>query len=409
MPRGKGTAADAGLRGAWQSSPVAAGREIEGIEGGVPARGAQVRERGSSHARALAGVACALVSLAPACDEPARRAHGPAAEERAAEAVPSDHPAGSAASPRTPDDACAAALAAGTPERVRSTLHAIGYDDVFRDTCLAERAERDADATLCEQLVLPSLTRQCIVRVAVTVARPEACPQGIDEARDPLCVALAARDRRLCAAASLVDRAVCEEALGREHRCNHLPDEVRGDCDARGRALAALVTGEVTTSPPLETSLVVHIAGEDASIGTGAIERGATIDWSGCSPRLHVGDPEALALPFGSGAIALTARVDGPTPTSITIGPIVAGDVGATLELAPARGRRARASQGQVRVRTLELTLGGIVEGTFEATLSGADAQADGTFHTFVRDLAPRPASCDLAAPATEATRGEGP
>lgn len=387
----KGTGTDAAPAAPWQSSPVAARREIEAIEAGV--RGGVI-------------VALACLGLA-GCDEPA-----PSATAHARSAAP-EHESEPPRAPRTlphgPDDACATTLAEETPERVRSTLHTIGYDDVFHDTCLAERAERDHDGALCAQIALPSLARSCMVHVAVRSAQPRACPTGIDGALDPLCVALAARDRRLCAAAGLVDRAVCEEALGREHRCNHLPDEVRADCDARGAALAALVTGDITTSPPFAVALEVQIDGEATPMSASAIERGATIDWNGCSPVLHVGDAESLALPFGGGGLAMEARVDAPIPTSVPVGAILAGDVGATLELAPPRGRRARASSGTIRMQALELALGGAVAGRFEATLSGSDTHVEGTFHTFVRDLAPRPEACDSLGPAAvPAGEGEG-
>lgn len=378
-----------GARG--KARRVGAGHVIGGIEAVGP--------------RALR-VALSCLVLGAGCDEPpARHASAAGDPARATEPTATDRAEERATGPRTPDDACAALLADETPERVRATLHVIGYDDVFHDTCLGERAERERDASLCEQLLLPSLARQCVLRVAVAAATPLACPSAADE-RDPLCVALAARDRRLCAAAGLVDRAVCEEALGREHRCNHLPEEVRGDCDARAVALAALVTGEVTTSPALETSLEVHVGDQATPMSAAAIEHGASVGWSACSPLVRIGDPEALALPFGGGAIAITARVDAPTPATLPLGAIIAGDVGATLELAPPRGRRARASSGQLRMRTLELALGGRIEGTFEASLSGSDVPVEGEFHTFVRDVAPRPASCDRIVPGSGASEG---
>jgi len=293
-----------------------------------------------------------------------------------------------------PADSCARDLAERTPAPVRATLGELGYDAVFSDACLAQEAERQGDASVCEGLSVSTLRERCVSRVAIASGSPSQCPEARTmSGHDPLCVALAGRDRRLCGVLSVgVDRAVCEAALGREAACNRMHDADRDACVTRSSELASHVHGEVRTTPALETSLTMTAEGRTRA--PSSADRGVRIAARGCTRRLLLGDAAHLTAPFGLASIAfeLVLTREGPSEIGLSSLP---SDAASTLAVSLDGARTLRANGGSVSLTRLETELGGRVEGTFRATFAGEPSVIDGSFTTFVRDLDPLPSACE--------------
>jgi hypothetical protein len=334
------------------------------------------------------------VLLALGCDEPAAPARIDDDDEpetivdRATRSLPSEPPRAS--------EACASDLAARTPPEVRATLGDLGYDTLFDDACIATRAEADHDPAACDTLGLSTLRDRCRARVAVAAGRPSDCPAArATDGRDPLCVALAARDRRLCDAAGILDGAICEAALGRDRACARLPDAERDACAARAADLAPRIEGEVRTTPALTTAFTITLPDGSTHAPTSAA-RGARITWRSCVRVLVLGDPTRLAAPFAQSAVAFAVVATDEPPLEATLS-VLPSDAVSTLSASVDGIRTLHASGGTISLTRLDAELGGVVSGTFHAAFAGAPAAIDGTFTTFVRDLDPRPAECGEA------------
>ncbi len=307
------------------------------------------------------------------------------------------------ASALTPSETCARDLAEQTPEAVRATLGELGYDTLFADVCVGQRAEQAGDPAICAELSVSTLREHCVARVAIAHEHPTDCPLSRTiPGRDPLCVALAARDRRLCAVAGVLDRAVCEAALGRAGACAHLPAGERQGCVARSCDLATRVHGDARRTPALETSLEVTAEGREPRALTSA-DRGARLEYRECVRVLSLGDPSRLTAPFARGAIVLELVLAADAPLEVTLTNLPTG-VSSALTLSLDGTRSGHATGGTVSLTTLEPELGGAVEGSFHVTLAGAPSVVDGTFTTFVRDVDPRPSTCEAepTAPSSE-------
>lgn len=287
---------------------------------------------------------------------------------------------------------CARDLAAQTPAPVRGALDDLGYGAIFDDACLEEQAERSGDPSVCEGVTVSSLRDRCVLRVAIASGHPLDCPASRTlEGRAPLCVALAARDRRLCTAAGVVDAAVCEAALGDPRGCDLLGGAERDACVARAADLRARVGGDVRTTPPLETSTTLTMAdGTQRAIASAA--RGARISYRGCTRVLTLGEPERTRAPFAAPALALDIAAGAEAPFDVDLGALP-GLSTSTLSIS-LDGLHVPSAAGTLTIRTLEATLGGVVEGSFHATLGPGRPTVDGIFTTFVRDVDPSPATC---------------
>lgn len=311
------------------------------------------------------------------------------------EAAPAEVDHAAAAAP-SEAEACARALADQTPEAVRGTLDDLGYD-VFADACTMARAEREGAATVCETLSVSTLRERCVSRVAIASGHPEACPAARTLAgRDPLCVALAAHDRRLCGVAGVLERSICEAALGRPAACAQLPEMEREGCRSRAADLGARVQGEPITRPALETSMTLTRA--DGSMrAVSSAERGARITYRGCTRVLALGDETRLSAPFGPAGVAFEVVLPDAAPAEVALTnlPPAPSTLGVTLD----GSRVLHASAGILRFRRIEPALGGIVEATFQVTFAGAEESLDGVFTTFVRDVDAPPAACAPATP----------
>jgi hypothetical protein len=190
------------------------------------------------HARALALAALALV----ACDKdrpepPDRRNVPPATVASIASALRVD--AGAIESPVDPPapagdikaeidrfttvDACVAERAKLDP-LLGDALDAIGYDTFLRDACKMLDAAKAKDSKRCDAIDASSLRARCATYAAEVLGDPDACPWDLptrpELGRDAVCVAVAAHDPRLCAAAQGSKRAACDALVARDaERC----------------------------------------------------------------------------------------------------------------------------------------------------------------------------------------------
>lgn len=294
-------------------------------------------------------------------------------------------------------EACATALSSRTPDEVSATLDDLAYDTVFRDACIATRAEADRSPSLCDDLSVTVLRDRCHERVAIASADPRSCPDArAGEGREPLCLALARRDPRLCAAAGTLERAVCEAVLvdGDDHpgrSCGRLPVDLRPACIARSERLARLATGDRVEAEPIETSLTFRID-ETPEQRIGSADRGARIVYEACIPMLVIGAERTPGLSLhGPGSLLLRIPLASPAPLEADIGAL-----GASLELSTPTLRDASVESGHASIPVLERELGGAIQGTFVAELRGNAAlqHVEGAFTTFVRDMDERPVGC---------------
>jgi hypothetical protein len=103
-------------------------------------------------------------------------------------------------------------------------VDALGYDTLVRDACRTLQALKAKDGKLCQPIIASSLRLRCESQVAVAVGDPSLCPlvggNGAVSAREPVCLARASRDERLCAAAHPVERSTCRALVqGRPSEC----------------------------------------------------------------------------------------------------------------------------------------------------------------------------------------------
>jgi len=121
-------------------------------------------------------------------------------------------------------DACVAERAGLVDPALGDALLAIGYDTFVRDACRILDATKARDARRCSAIEASSLRARCEIFVAMAAGAPDACPLDIagdrTRGRDATCVAIAARDVRLCAGEATAKRGACEAlASGDEKKC----------------------------------------------------------------------------------------------------------------------------------------------------------------------------------------------
>ncbi len=183
--------------------------------------------------------AAVLVGLLTACDDRSPRRPEPPPRPSPATAATSAALPSEAPAPLSADDdavaRCTARDRAALPVALRVALADLGDDALVEDACRMDVAIRGRAPARCAALSVDVLRRSCVVRVAVASARPADCPGAVGEiGRDAVCVALAARDPGLCAAARVLERQRCLAiAAGRDAPCDALVPELRSEC-ARG-------------------------------------------------------------------------------------------------------------------------------------------------------------------------------
>lgn len=298
---------------------------------------------------------------------------------------------------------------------------ALGYEGFAGDACRVLQAAKQKTRDTCKTITVSTLQRHCEMVVAVVAKDPEQCPNdAFGRAREATCLALASRDRRLCAAVDEMHRPRCEAMLaGDPKRCAGAGRAARATCErdaARWRTLlgdpsqtreaapAALVTpagrfkiepkpgapmragkGEGDLTFELRQGVVVY---EERSMGPTAGVRGSA-SASASMPlarRIDIG-PTIDSLP-------LYAPVDPTVSFSVVVPPDslakarvrkldLAVPGGGVLSWPNAKGELT------VTVKRLDAVRGGGVE----LTIEGAVGEGDRSYglhleaKTFVRDV----------------------
>jgi hypothetical protein len=290
---------------------------------------------------------------------------------------------------------------------VGDAIEALGYDTLLRDACSIVEAAKALDVRRCAVIEVSSLRERCVATVAEVAGKADACPWEMPgrplRGRDPACLAIAARDARLCAAVvQASEREACVAvAAGEPAACNKLPREAdRARCAraaARWRTLLTIaaprprlaVTGKLHLEAAGETPFDSDFAEE--------LERGLVVEEQNAGLRLRVGSA------LGSGMDDLDRD---KVVVELVVPPV---DPAQATPPAPAvrverldaivRGHRvtlvspARATGITVKVTSLERARGSRVElsiaGVFGDGPSAANAHVE--LQTFVRDVV-RPA-----------------
>ena len=129
---------------------------------------------------------------------------------------------------------------------VGDALGAIGYDTFLRDACRMLEAAKDKRRESCAKIDASALRSRCEAWVAMIAQTPETCPlqfEGVvTRGRQSTCVAVAAKDPRLCAGEGRsTARITCAALVTREPaRCDVLSPLERPACQrevARWRSL----------------------------------------------------------------------------------------------------------------------------------------------------------------------------
>jgi hypothetical protein len=119
-------------------------------------------------------------------------------------------------------DACVRAHRITDPV-LADAVDTLGYDTLVRDACRILQALKSKDAKPCSPIAASPLRQRCEAQVAILAGEPALCPVaggGAVPAREPVCLAQASRDDRLCIAALPGDRTTCKAlVLGRSSEC----------------------------------------------------------------------------------------------------------------------------------------------------------------------------------------------
>ncbi|MDF2695879.1 MAG: hypothetical protein K0S65_4262 [Labilithrix sp.] len=119
---------------------------------------------------------------------------------------------------------------------VGDALGAIGYETFLRDACRLLEAAKDRKRETCDRIDSSALRSRCQSWVAMVAQTPDACPMQFEgivtRGRNASCVAIAAKDPRLCAGEPrTVQRGTCEALVARDPaKCDALSPSQRGLC-----------------------------------------------------------------------------------------------------------------------------------------------------------------------------------
>ena len=370
---------------------------------------------------AIAGCEELLEPEAPSEAELEEVAAAMAAQAQAASQPGSDEPHGESI------DACLDRVRRETPPSVQETIEAVGYSELLRDSCRARVAEDERSTVPCAQIEARLVRRACESRVAIATRDPELCPEGAG-GHDPLCLALASRDRALCRAAPHLEREACRALLGEADACDEsiAPDLCRDLVARHRRRLGAVepIT-EVAPATRIEPELIASFVRvredhPDEPIGAEealfAFDRGARIHVQSGRTILELADPLGLSVVSHAGHPSIAIRVPLPPDDGAEDARLEArvGTLAAEVEVAHPELGSLDAREGRIEIAHLSRTLGGRVEGRFSVTcpLPVGELRVEGHFRTFVRDLATERSAADpddplreLAAPPTDDER----
>ncbi len=146
---------------------------------------------------------------------------------------------------------------AGTDPLVGDSLDAIGYDTIIRDSCRVLEALTSKDAKRCDAIGSTALRDHCQEIVAIVFATPARCPFEVPlepaRGRSGACVALAARDPRLCTLEAHSLRSRCLAMLQRDPKACDGAGDVRARCVRDVLRYGSLLDGGKDRLPPLPT------------------------------------------------------------------------------------------------------------------------------------------------------------
>lgn len=297
------------------------------------------------------------------------------------------HDAGPGAVPAPVAQCIARSRGALTPE-VSGALGVLDAESFLEDACRLDLAVRARAPALCDAVRASVLRETCLARAAMIVGAPERCPEALGlRVRDPVCVALASRDVRLCAAATPAERARCL-ALARNspRECERLDPLLRPGClrdfAALGGALPAL-RGE----PLPEGTATLRVSSGDApTFALRGLARGAVLDETG---MVWIVDP-SLGWPRESAVAPEAPRVGVRIPTvgldagiELTVEARIALPESLALDTALGSAR-ARARCGGVPRRRGDPV---VCDVTVEGVRAGLALRCELHVETFVRDV----------------------
>jgi hypothetical protein len=222
-------------------------------------------------------------------------------------------------------------------------IDALGYDSLTRDACRILQALKAKTTDACKPIVASALRGRCESHVAVLTGDPSLCPAmngGGLAAREPVCLARASRDERLCSAALATDRARCKAlVLGRPGDCGRDPSCVRQV--ERYKSLLE----KPSSHPAVATHLrieVTEVSRSDAAATLLDIDEvaagGAVVQLTDERVRLALGAPKSAAwLPAESPLASPRAFIEIAAPLDAVpgLGNSKRKDAGAAIELGP--------------------------------------------------------------------------
>lgn len=338
----------------------------------------------SSYARASVGWCVVVLATLAACkgpekkassapDEPSPAAGGPLAIDAAAVEIATDPPlpAGDLKSELerfTHVTACVADHSAVSP-LVGDAIGAIGYDTLLHDACRMLESAKLKEATRCASIESRALRARCATYVAWVTSRPDDCPLTIEgepqSGRDPTCVAVAARDPRLCRAAPSARRGTCEALVSRsEAPCAQALPARKAACLrelARFRAVLAPPLTGLAELPAASARWTLH--GDKGTADPPSPQVDATADV----------EHGVVLVVARSRAVARIGLVDGSGPLHSITGAVRATRVAVTLL---AEGLGGKSEDIRVRVERLVVEVPGEVPLVSEGSAAGCTARA---------------------------------
>ena len=295
-------------------------------------------------------------------------------------------------------EACIRARSARLDPLVGDALSALGYETLVGDACRIVAAIKDGTVEPCASLDASALRRRCRTLVALASATPEHCPLHRpghpSDGRDPVCLAAATGDVRLCGAASPVERATCEAVVLRDERVCRPAGALAAACTREVKRVARL--GEAGKArPALATSLVPtaegHPVGAPPEVQA-SLARGVVLEGRGKAFRTVLAPPPravvaAIGLADTFVELELLLTPGDPPKAVVSRGTVAAPGTGRVVCPGPACALRVESVEGG-------FTRGAPLHLRLEGTLRGAAGTVPVTLDvaTFVRDVVDGPA-----------------
>jgi len=197
---------------------------------------------------------------------------------------------------------CMAEVRTAMPPALAGALAVLDDTALTEDGCRLDLAVRGHDPGWCAGVVYAPVREACLRRAAIAARDHASCPRGPGlRARDPLCVALAARDARLCVSAGPVDRITCVAAATHDpRRCTALDAVLRPGCEREVAVLTPLLPLQVLRHAlPNTGGLELPGADGGTSWALPGIDRGVFVDTEGTTWVVDatVGWPESFLAP----------------------------------------------------------------------------------------------------------------